>query len=136
MGEPMTKLKSLCLFLGLAYLAVALSGINAVSGTRSGMTVSHLNAFGRIWAVAVALILATFAYGLHRRMPIVWKAGFILLALGYIDAAVQAVTATYRAADAVSFSSFWLPSALVVLVGGAVTIYWGLWWKRQRSYFL
>ena len=132
----MAHLKYLCLFFSLAFLVVALVGINAVSGNASGITVSHLNASGRIWAIVWAFVAAIFAYGIHSRARIVWRAGFIVLLLGYVDFLIEAVIGTYRAAHVVSFSSFWFPSVVVVLVGAAVTIYWVSWWKRQRGYFL
>jgi hypothetical protein len=132
----MNSLKYLCLLLSLLYLAAGFTGIQAISVTPSGMTISHLSAFGRILALATAFVLALFAYGIHTRARIVWKAGFIYLALGYIYLVVGAVIATYRAALVPSILSFWLPAGLVVLIGGAVTVCCGLWWKRQRSYFL
>jgi hypothetical protein len=135
-GEQMARLKLLCFFFSIVLLAVALTGINAVSGTASGITVSHLDASGRIWAVVDALIAAIFAYGIHSRARIAWRAGFIVWVLSYVYFVFGAVSGTYRAAHVISFSSFWLPTGLAVFIGAAVTIYWGSWWKRQRSYFL
>lgn len=131
----MSFLKHLSLLLSAACLAAALTGIQAISGTSSGMRISHLDTFGRIWALGASLVLAAFVYGIHTRAQIAWKAGFVFLTLSYIYSVVVAVRATYQAALAISFSTFWLPASLVALGGGAVTIYWALWWRRQSSYF-
>lgn len=131
----MKSLKYLCLFASLLAIAAALTGIQAISIRPSGTTIWHYNTYGRIWAFAIAVVFATFAYGIHIRARIMWKVGFILLALGYINFVVGAVTATYHATVVPSIPSFWLPAGLIVLVGAAVTIYWGLWWKRQHAYF-
>jgi hypothetical protein len=129
-------LKYLCLFASLLTIAAALTGIQAISIRPSGTTIWHYsNIYGRIFAFAAAVVSAAFAFGLHIRARIVWTAGFILLALGYINFIVGAVTATYHAARVPNFPSFWLPVGLIVLAGAAVTTYWGLWWKRQRGYF-
>lgn len=132
----MKLLRNLCLLLGVVYLAAGLSGIRAVSATPSGTLISHLSTFGRIFALVAAGVLATFAYGIHTRVRSVWKAGFVVMALSYIYLVVGGLRATYYATQVPSFSTFWLPSGLVVLGGGAVTVYWALWWKRQRSHFL
>jgi hypothetical protein len=131
----MRLLKYLCLFLSLVYLAAGLTGIQAVSETSSGTHISHLTTFGRIWALGAAFVLATFAYGIYTRARIAWNAGFIFLALSYIYSVIAGVIATNHAAIVPNFVSFWLPVGLFVSIGAAVTFYWGLWWKRQRSYF-
>lgn len=131
----MKFLRNLCLLLGAVYLAAGIIGIRAISVNSSETLISHLDAFGRVWALGAAAALVALAYGIHTRVRIVWRAGFIALALNYFYLAVGAVSATYQAARVPSFSNFWLPSVLVVLGGGAVTVLWALWWKRQRSYF-
>ena len=132
----MKTLKYFCLFVSLVYIAAALTDIQRISITPSGLTIRPYSTYApRIWAFANALVLTTSAYGIHIRARMMWKAGFILLALYYVDFVVGAVTATYHAAHVVSIPSFWLPAALVVLVGAAVAIYWGLWWKRRQTYF-
>lgn len=131
----MRLLKYICLILSTVYLGAALIGIRAASGTAAGIRISHLDDFGRIEALGAALVLALFAYGIHTKARITWKAGFVLLTISYIFSAVAAVRATYHVALTPSFSTFWLPAGLVALGGGAVTVYWALWWRRQRSYF-
>lgn len=131
----LNTLRSFCFLISLSCAAAALGGIHAVSVRPSGTTIAHLTIPGRISAFALAVAYAAFAYGIHIRARAVWKAGFILLTLGYVYSVVGAVTATYHSARPPSISSFWLPTALVVLIGTAVTVYCGLWWKRQGSYF-
>lgn len=131
----MRLLKYLCLFLSAVYLAAALTGIQAASGTSSGIHISHLDAFEWIGALGAALVLAAFAYGIHTKARVAWKAGFAFLTLGYIYSVVAAVRATYHVTLTPSFSTFWLPAGLVAFGGGAITVYWASWWKRHRSYF-
>jgi uncharacterized membrane protein YfcA len=129
-------LKYICLFTSLICVAGALTGIRTISITPSGVTLWHYSTYApRISAFANAVVLATFAYGIHIRARVMWKVGFLLLALGYICFVVGALTATYHAASVPSIAPFWVPAASVVLLGGVVTIYWGLWWKRQHTYF-
>jgi hypothetical protein len=128
-------LKYLCLLVGICFVAAALTGIHAVSVKPSGTTISHFNTLGRIWAVAAAFVCAAFAYGIHIRARIVWKVGFVYLALSYIYFVAGGITGMYHAAPVKDFLSFWLPVGLAIVLGAAVTVYWSLWWKRQRSYF-
>jgi hypothetical protein len=131
----MKRLKYLCLLGTLLLIAAALTGIQSVSTGSSGTTITKFNGFGRIWCLAGASVLAAFAYGIHIRARMTWKAGFILLALGYINSVAGVVTAIYHAPQAKDVPSTLLFVGLVVLLGAAVAFYWGLWWNRQRSYF-
>jgi hypothetical protein len=131
----MKTLKYLCVLFGLLLIAAAFTGIQSVSITPSGATITKFNIFGRICCLAEAFVLATFAYGIHIRARITWKAGFILWALNYIYFVAAAVNATYHVAPIRDIPSFFLPAGLIVLGGAAVGIYWGVWWKRQRPYF-
>jgi hypothetical protein len=131
----MKLLKNLCILGSLVLIAAALTGIQSVSIRPSGTTIIRFGNFGRIFAFAEAFVFAAFAYGIHIRVRITWKVGFVLLALGYINLVVGAVAATYHAALVIDIPSFWLPTCLIVVIGAAVGVCWGLWWKRQRSYF-
>ncbi|HVZ53168.1 MAG TPA: hypothetical protein VG986_14470 [Pseudolabrys sp.] len=136
----MGLLKTLAVLFSLLCVAGAISGIQSVSFTTSGATGSHLNfatlnIAARIWTFALAIVLALFAYGIHIRAKKTWKAGFVLMGLNYIYFVVGATIATYRAAPIKDVPSFWLPIGLVIVLGTAVGVYWGLWWKRQRPYF-
>jgi hypothetical protein len=128
--------KDLCLLASLFLVAGALTGIQSITGRPSGVTIVWFNAFGRFWSLISALVLVAFAYGLHVRSIIAWKAGFVLWSLCYLQFAIGAVTGLYHTYSDRSFQSFWLPVSLVVLVGGTTAVYGGFWWKRLRSGFL
>jgi hypothetical protein len=67
-GRRMRKLVFPCLFLSTGLLAVAISGVQGISGTPSGITVSYLTDPGRIVALVIAVLLAACAF-------IAWKMG-------------------------------------------------------------
>ncbi|MGB9337285.1 MAG: hypothetical protein WCB14_19905 [Candidatus Acidiferrales bacterium] len=85
-----------------------------------------------IWELVNALLYAAAFYGIHTKAPITWKLGWIALAASFLHFLFRAMSAiqTIPKADHPAVA------AVAVLVGAAaVTIYWGLWWNRQKYYF-
>lgn len=101
-----------------------------------GTTIVRFSPFGRIVAILFAVAFFALAYGIHTRARITWPAGFVGIAICYLNFVVGAVSSTYRLAAVHDFPSFWLPAGLVIVIGGAVTAFMGFWWRRQRSFFL
>lgn len=87
---------------------------------------SHLPSLGYAAFFAVAL------YGIHRRMRLAWKAGWICLGLSFIYTPVWAATATKTIPPA---DHRGIASSSVVVGSLAVTVYWGYWWNKQKGYF-
>ncbi len=131
----MNRLKFVALLFSVLCLTGTITGIQAISIRPSGMDIAHLDVVGRYLSLIFAIVFAALAFGIHTKAEATWKAGFVLLALSYVYFVAGATMATYRAAPVKDFPSFWLPVGLVVVLGGGVSIYWGMWWKRQRAYF-
>jgi hypothetical protein len=132
----MKWLQYLCLFLGITYIFSAITGIQAISmSSIHGTNIAYLSIYGRIYSFAAAGILVLFAFGLHKRALITWKAGFVLWGLGYIDFVMGGVTSMIDVAPVKDFPSFWLPVIFVVIGGSTVGVWGGYWWNRQRSHF-
>ncbi|MGN6570314.1 MAG: hypothetical protein ACTHLO_02745 [Pseudolabrys sp.] len=135
----MRLLRTLAVCVSALCLAASVTGIQTISvrtfGTVTDFNVTHMDILGRFFAFLIAIIFAVFALGIQVRAKITWKSGFILLALGYINFAVSAAIATHRVALAKGASTPWLLVALVAILGAAVSVFWGIWWKRQRAYF-
>jgi hypothetical protein len=135
LAQRMRTLKMICLLMALLCVAGVVTGIQSISLGTAGTTMTRLNDFGRLFALATAVVLVAFTYGIHVRAKITWKAGFILLALSSIHGVAGAVIATYQVAVVRDFPSFWLPVCIIVVLASAVTVYWSFAWNRQRSYF-
>jgi hypothetical protein len=87
---------------------------------------SHLLSLG--YAVFSGLGL----YGIHRRMRVAWRAGWICLGLYFLYTPVWALTATNTIPPS---SGRWVAFSGVVLGSLALTVYWGYWWNIQKRYF-
>jgi hypothetical protein len=129
----MRTLKLTCLVLCvLSSVAMVRDGLALRSPVVNGTTVEH-----GILGIAVSLALAVFwacaLYGVQHRVPVVWTLGWVVIVGGYVALVIQAsssiVTRLPGGIDR------WIPLIAVVMGGGAITVYWCLWWHRQRSYF-
>jgi hypothetical protein len=84
-------------------------------------------------SLVAALLYASALYGIHKRTFTVWKLGWGFLAVQYLGWLFQGLRMALQVPQA---DSPWAASAAVVIGGGAVALYWGFWWNRQRSYFV
>ena len=109
----------------------ATTGIASVSTTAHGTVVTYHTPTSRLISVGLAVVFATFCYGLHRRWVAVWRIGFILLVLGCLNF-VWGMWVTSRLDP--HFPPV-VPLVFGAFGGGAVTVYWWTWWYRQRPYF-
>lgn len=136
----MTRLKYLCAFIAVLFILKAITGVGAVSATVSpvynGTSVAHMGLYSRLGALVIAFAFAVCAFAIHRRALVIWPVGFGLLGLVYVQFVTESVMALCQAAPVKNFPEFWLPTISVIVLGAAVTLYWGFWWKRQRPYFL
>ena len=128
---PMRTLKVICLVFCLLSLASALTGIRAVHwSTSGGLNITKqrgVDVF--LWSVLNALLYASAAYGIHRRVPVVWKYGWAVLIVSCLEFMIRGID------SARTLPGGWAACIGIVVGGIFVTVYWGAWWNRQRDYF-
>jgi hypothetical protein len=127
----MRDLKIVCVLFSVLSLASALTGIRAIHwSTSGGLEITKRIGIGvALWAVFNAVLYASAAYGIHRRIPGVWKLGWAVLIFSCLEFMVRAMS-----------SAVTLPEGRAACIGIAVgtiavTFYWGRWWNQQRDYF-
>jgi len=79
--------------------------------------------------VFLALLYAGAAYGIHRRVPVLWKLGWAVLLISSVEFTVG------RIASPLTLPDGWVACVGILLAGIAITLYWGAWWNRQKDYF-
>jgi hypothetical protein len=131
----MKWVKRIAAVTALYYIICVISGVKYFFITSSGIVVAYSTMTERIQPTLVARVLAIFAFGVQKRSPIAWSAGFLLLATFYVGAVAGITASLSHTAHVRDFPSFWLPIGIVAMVLMALSILGALWWKRQRSYF-
>ena len=137
--RKMRILKIICILFCLLSLASALTGLQSshvsVSAGKSVKTSASIvitkSVSFRIYAFSQAVLWAAAAYGIHKKIPITWKLGWVVLVTSSLEATVSALSYSLR----LPFPDYWIASSAIVIGFCAVTVYWGFWWKRQRNYF-
>jgi hypothetical protein len=79
-----------------------------------------------------AIIVAVGFYGIHRRARLTWQLGWFVGGILLSEWLVFCLSATLRLPK----PNGWIVSTVIVVAGLAVALYWGYWWKRQKSYFI
>jgi hypothetical protein len=127
----MHNLKIVCVLFCVLSLASALTGIRAIHwSTSGGLEITKQIGIGvTLWAVFNALLYASAAYGIHRRIPVVWKLGWGVLIFSCLEFMLRAMS------SALTLPEGWAACIGIVVGAIAVTVYWGRWWNRQRDYF-
>ena|SRR5260221_8028732 len=127
----MRALKIVCLLFSLLSVASVLTGVRAVNVTTSwGLNITKQPGVGALlWSVFNALLYASAAYGIQKRLPVVWKLGWVVLVVSSLEFMIRAM------GSATKVPGSWV-LCIGILVGAvAVTVYWGAWWNRQMGYF-
>ena len=127
----MRTLKIVCVLLCVLSLASALTGIRAIRwSTFGGLDIAKQTGVGAtLWALLNALLFASAAYGIHRRIPAVWKLGWAVLIFSCLEFMIRAI------GSALILPEGWAACIGIVVGATVVTVYWGRWWNRQRDYF-
>jgi hypothetical protein len=132
----MNTLKYFLIISSILHTAAAIIGIQSWTSTSAGTTITRFTIAGRAYAFFFAVIFSALAYGIHKRVLISWKFGFLLLMSVYLTATLQAVIRLYNNAHVVTFSAFWLPATASGIGFTIITLYFAIWWYRQRRYFI
>ena len=126
----MRTLKIACIFFCLFSLASALTGTRAINWSHGGLHITKQAGIGvMLWSVFNALLYASAAYGIQRRVPVVWKLGWGVLIISSLQFMIGGVSSVLRQPGG------WIGAAGVLVAGVLVTVYWGRWWNRERDYF-
>ena len=107
----------------------ALSLWNLLRGFQSiGSPASH-NSVDQLPLLLADTVLFTVGfYGVHRRLTVSWKVGWFYLAFFYVSFIVSFATKLPK-------SNPLTVLCIGIVMSGAVAVYWGAWWKKQKAYF-
>ena len=86
----------------------------------------------RTVSIVIGLSCAPLFYGIRRRLTVAWKFGWVILIASFSSLIVETLASLKQMPQ----SGGWIASAVVTIGFAAVAIYWGRWWKRQKSYFI
>jgi hypothetical protein len=127
----MRTLKAICILFCLLSLVSAVTGIRTFHwSTSDGLNITRQGGLVHtLWSVFSSLLYASAAYGIHRRIPIVWKLGWAALIVSFLEFATGGVSSVLRQPGG------WIGAAGILVGGALVAGYWGRWWNRQKDYF-
>lgn len=127
----MRTLKAICILFFLLSVVSALTGIRTFHwSTSDGLNITRQGGLGNtLWSVFSSLLYASTAYGIHRRIPVVWKLGWAVLIVSFLEFTIGGVSSVLRQPGG------WIGAAGILVGGVLVAVYWGRWWNRQRDYF-
>lgn len=120
-------LKAVCLFFCLMSLVVLVPRAHQLPALQL-VADDPLN---RFLALLRAILFAAGFYGIHRRLVVAWKAGWVFLAFLYLDG----LTSMLQRTLSISSPDRWFASVACVIAMAGVAAYWGRWWKRMKYYF-
>jgi hypothetical protein len=106
-----------------------LSLLSLTPGFRSARPHSHLRDFV---SLLNAIIFAVGFYGIHRRARLTWQLGWFVggfLLSEWLVLCLEPIVSHPK-------PNGWVASAVMVAGGFAVALYWGYWWKSQKSFFI
>ena len=108
----------------------AITGIQAFEAdSRTGTVVSYWHGYWRLLPLFYAAISALAFYGIYRHYPVVWKLGWVFL----IGSAVEFIVLAWLSLIHQPYG--WVGAIAATLGGIGVSVYWGFWWQKQKSYF-
>jgi len=127
----MRTLKAICIVFCLLSVVSALTGIRSFHwSTSDGLNITRQGGLiNTLWSVFSSLLYATAAYAIHRRIPVVWKLGWVVLIVSFLEFTIGGVSSVLRQPGR------WIGAAGILVGGVLVAVYWGRWWNRQRGYF-
>jgi len=127
----MRTLKAICILFCLLSVVSALTAIRTFHwSTSDGLNITRQGGLGNtLWSVFSSLLYASAAYGIHRRIPVVWKLGWAILIVSFLEFTIVGVSSVLTQPGG------WIGAAGILVGGVLVAVYWGRWWNRQRAYF-
>jgi hypothetical protein len=114
----------LCSF--VSFMAL-LPGMHSISSPRYGITfiVRH-ERFGWLLSLVYGVVFAAGFYGLHRRLRLAWKLGWVFLGFFYLETLTFSLISTLKLPS----PDRWIASASAVIGDSIIAVYFGFWWKN------
>ena len=125
----MTVVKYCCALTALSYLVAALLPAHLLGNQPNGINSTAPEWIGRTLFFAYFLLLGTVTFGIQTRKPIYWKLIPILLGIFLLSIVIGALWSF------ILLSLPWIPFMFVVVVIFIGALFFGGWWRNQRSYF-
>lgn len=127
----MRTLIAICILFCLLTAVSAVTGIRTFHwSTSDGLNITRQGGLvNTLWSVFSSLLYASAAYGIHRRIPVVWKLGWAVLIVSFLEFTIDGVSSVLRQPGG------WIGAAGILVGGVLLAVYWGRWWNRQRGYF-
>jgi hypothetical protein len=140
----MRTLKIVCIVCFVFWMFSAVTGIQINNASPPGtviakfsdwLAITKLTVINRLGCLLAAIISAAAFYGIHRRLSIMWKFGWLILILGYLNFVISAVSATSKNYKLATMADWWVGFIMLLVVSAPVVWYWGRVWYRQKPYF-
>jgi NADH:ubiquinone oxidoreductase subunit K len=138
----MTRPLFFFVLLGLLSLISSFTGISSYHASASSDPSAHSGVlityyhdeWGRWLAFATGIFLCLMAYGIWKRLYLVWKAGFALIALSAVNFVFEVVGDPNFLS---STSGFPLVIFILLISAGALAVgaFWTVWWYKKKDYF-
>jgi hypothetical protein len=129
----MRILKIVCLLFCMLSIVSVIQGIRVIHSPAVGADSMNHGILGTILSVVDAVFWAVAFYGIHKKAPIAWKLGWVVIVVGLVQFLILALSSAMRLPKT---ADPWVASLAIIAGGCAVALYWSFWWKQQKSYFL
>jgi hypothetical protein len=131
-ASSMKAFKTICVLFGFLSLTSAFRAGWEIYLTAH--TLAMQNAIlETIWTLVFFVFWVAALYGVRKKKLIAWKVGWGLIAADLVALPAWAMSATSR----IPRTDDPRVAAAALVVGGvAVVLYWGVWWKKQKSHFV
>jgi hypothetical protein len=86
----------------------------------------------RTYSFLIAVLFGFAAYGIHKRKPMTWKLGWILIVATSLEALFSALSHSLK----LPTLDCWIASSVIVIGNGLAVMFVGFLWKRQKPYFI
>lgn len=123
---------ALCIVSAVTGIQSANVDINVTHGsTTSSAEITETSTYGRVLCLLYVIAFTAFYYGIHKRLLITWWLGWVVVVSTWVGFTLDVI----EYIKPLPPSEFWINLAIAVIVGCAGLVYWGVWWRRQKSYF-
>jgi hypothetical protein len=133
----MRTVKYGCLLSSLGCIVGAI--LLAIECLRLGHATEQSTPYPDTWLIVIlffaGIIYAVMFSGIHRRTPLSWKLGFVMLVWIALNSLAQIYWPVIHPRAHQMAVSPWFVGALALSTMG-VMVFAGVWWTRQRSYFV
>lgn len=128
-STPITLVTAALVLMSVMCGAGAIFGIQSAYTSQNGIVVTYFpNMLSRYVTAGLGTVMLILAFGIYRRRLLAWRAGFGLLAGGWVYSALAIYNTQTEHVGAVGATIFCVVSLVV-------TIIWIRWWYAQRIHF-